>query len=323
MKENELSDIPPDRVVKRSRDNFPTNGSAWRRKLYLIIFESDTPLGLLFDVCLLIAIIVSVGAVCLSTVESLNPYQTLFHRIELVTGLLFAAEYILRIACVNSPRKYIFSFFGVVDLLAVLPLFAWRISDAKGPSFAVIRSLRLLRAFRVLGLSALNTEADDLSGAIWRSRSKITVFLATVLIIVTIAGSLMYEIEHGASIRVNESNHALIDGVENSANEDLSAEHNAEVIESQFTNIPQSMYWAIITMTTVGYGDVVPITTAGKIVSAVLILLGYSLIIVPTGFVSAEIVKSKRRAPVRKCGTCKSDDHDDDARYCKLCGEQL
>ena len=165
-------------------------------------------------------------------------------------------------------------------------------------TFSVVRSLRLLRVFRIMNLSWFQHEGEDLGNAIWRARGKIIVFLMVVMIIVTVAGTIMYEIEHNWS--------------------------NSEEV-SDFTSIPNGIYWAIVTMTTVGFGDIVPVTTAGKIVSAVLILVGYSLIIVPTGFVSAEVIDAKQRKLVStiSCPSCITEGHADDAIYCKYCGENL
>jgi voltage-gated potassium channel len=280
------------------RDNYPP-GPRWRQKIYEIIFEADTPAGLAFDVGLLIAIVVSVIGTCLKTVPALAEYESRFEGFEVFVGILFSIEFLLRVICVRRPSKYIFSFFGIVDLLSILPLYIVLVSsliegtEVDGSSFAVVRSLRLLRAFRVLRLSWLQSEAEDLGSAIWRSRAKVVVFLATVMITVTIAGSLMYEIEN---------------------------RHHSP--DKQFSDIPQSIYWAIVTMTTVGYGDIVPVTTSGKIVSAILILLGYSLIIVPTGFVSAEMANLKR-GKKQKCNNCLLDQHEADAKFCRSCGSKL
>jgi voltage-gated potassium channel len=185
------------------------------------------------------------------------------------------------------------SFFGIVDLLSILPTYlAWFIQGPR--SFAVLRSLRLLRVFRIFKLARFLSEADVLSRAIWEARAKVVVFFSTVLIAVTITGTAMYEIE-------------------------------SRMEASQFTSIPQSVYWAIVTMTTVGYGDVVPQSPLGKLLSALLILLGYSLIIVPTGFVSAELASSKtfRRTTTQACPHCMGEGHDDDASHCKYCGGHL
>lgn len=274
-------------------ENAPRRG-AWRKKLYEIIFEADTPAGQLFDVALLIAIVISVVCTCLETVEELKEHKPLFNSIEWVVTILFSIEYVLRIICVQRPLRYMTSFFGIVDFLAVSPAYVGLLLTS-APSFAVVRSLRLLRAFRVFKLAWLTSEADDLRRAVWKSRAKIVVFLATVLIAVTIAGSAMYAIEH-----------------------------DPEDEDEQFTSIPQSMYWAIVTMTTVGYGDVVPHTPLGKLVSALLILLGYSLIIVPTGFVSAEIASVKfKQVTTRTCSHCMTEGHDRSAKFCKDCGERF
>jgi voltage-gated potassium channel len=215
------------------------------------------------------------------------------------TGL-FTVEYLMRVYCVKRPMRYIWSFWGMVDLLAFLPDYFMLIpalssSGFHSRGFSVIRSLRLLRVFRIFRLGWFQFEADDLANAIWKARAKIIVFLAVVMIIVTVVGTLMYEIEN----TISDS--------------------------SQFTSIPDGIYWAIVTMTTVGFGDLVPTTIAGKFLSAMLILIGYSLIIVPTGFVSAEIMESKRKSNIstRSCASCVTEGHDADAKYCKYCGDLL
>jgi voltage-gated potassium channel len=271
-----------------------TERSLWRKKLHEVIFEADTPAGKLFDVVLLIAILLSVLAVSLETVEFANPSISLWlRRVEWFFTLLFTAEYALRIICVEKPRKYMTSFFGIVDLLSILPTYL-TCFYLRPHSFTVLRSLRLLRVFRIFKLAQFLSEAEVLSQAIWEARAKVVVFFSTVLIAVTITGTAMYEIE-------------------------------GRMENSQFTSIPQSVYWAIVTMTTVGYGDVVPESPLGKFLSAILILLGYSLIIVPTGFVSAELVSSNtlHRVTTQACPHCMAEGHDDDALHCKFCGERL
>lgn len=267
------------------------------RKLYEIIFEADTFGGKAFDLALLVAIVVSVTAVAMETVDSISVRdQILLYRIEWTFTILFTLEYFVRIACLKNPRAYVFSFFGVVDLLSFLPAYLGLFVDS-GRSFAVIRALRLLRVFRIMELSWLESEAGSLRKAFWESRAKVVVFFMTVLIIVTIAGTAMYEIE-----RPPEGD---------------------ETSTSQFESIPQSVYWAIITMTTVGYGDVVPQTTPGKFVAALLVLLGYSLIIVPTGFVSAELSDRRSRVSHIPCENCGSRLHQEAAVYCDRCGSRL
>lgn len=277
-----------------------TTHALWREKMHEIIFEADTPAGKIFDICLLLAILLSVLAVSLETVEQYEEvYALQFEVIEWMFTILFTIEYVLRLMCVRSPRKYVFSFFGVVDLISILPTY-FGILFPGSQSFAVIRSLRLLRIFRILKLVQFLNEAATLKRAIWESRTKIAVFFVTVLVAVTISGTAMYQIEDTFEVQ-NPS------------------------LKNQFTSIPQSMYWAIVTMTTVGYGDVVPQTTPGKLISALLILLGYSLIIVPTGFLSAELaqVSPKKSVTTIVCKTCIAEGHDFDAIYCKYCGEHL
>lgn len=249
----------------------------------------------MFDIALLIAILLSITTVSLETVAYFQqePWPKIIHGVEFVLTILFTAEYFARLACVEKPAKYAFSFFGIIDLLAWLPLYLAFFS-VEYQSLMIVRSVRLLRVFRVLKMMRMLREAHSLRDAVWRSRDKIFVFIAVVLVAVTISGTLMYQIEH------NEP-------------------------ESRFTSIPQAMYWAIVTMTTVGYGDIVPQTIVGKIISALLILLGYSLIIVPTGFVSAEITALSRHRDLtaRACPHCLREGHSPDAAFCDMCGEQL
>ncbi len=283
---------------------------AWRAKLHEVIFEADTPAGKLFDVVLLLAILLSVLAVGLSTVESFDRrYHRLLRGTEWFFTLLFTVEYVLRILSVEQPRKYVLSFLGIVDLLSVVPTYLSAVIGG-AQSFAVLRSLRLLRVFRVFKLAHFLTEAASLRQAIWEARAKIVVFFSTVLIAVTIAGTAMYEIE-GRERKLPQTE-----------GQTPGQAHNQK---SQFTSIPQSVYWAIVTMSTVGYGDVVPQTAAGKLLSALLILLGYSLIIVPTGFVSAELVGSKPTHSIttQVCPHCLAEGHDRDALHCKYCGGKL
>lgn len=269
--------------------------AGWRDELYVVIFEADTRTGQLFDVVLLVAILLSVAVVSLETVEFFqvtHPWPNILAGVEWTLTLLFTAEYIARLACVHKPVKYAFSFFGLIDLLACLPLYLTLMSvDSK--SLMIVRSIRLLRVFRVLKMMRMLREAHNLRDAVWRSRDKIFVFVAVVMVAVTISGTLMYQIEH-------ETN-------------------------DKFNSIPQAMYWAVVSLTTVGYGDITPETTVGKIISAALILLGYSLIIVPTGFVSAEIQSQQRhlRLSARGCPHCMREGHSPDSVYCDMCGQEL
>jgi voltage-gated potassium channel len=277
------------------KDNLAPRDHPLAQKLYEIIFKADTFWGKAFDLGLLAVIVVSVTAVSLETV---NGFDDRFHRelmaIEWICTILFTLEYFVRIWCLRQPRAYIFSFYGIVDLLSFLPAYIGLVlqpGSSRARSFAVIRALRLLRVFRIMELSWLESEAGSLRKAVWDARAKVVVFFVTVLIVVTIAGAAMYEIEH----------------MEN----------------SQFESIPQSVYWAIITMTTVGYGDVVPQTIGGKLVAAILVLLGYSLIIVPTGFVSAELTTRRSRGSGVACSRCGHFGQSQEARYCDRCGSRL
>lgn len=276
-----------------------------QEKMHEIIFNAHTTQGWLFDMGLLIVIVLSVISNSLETVNGFekvdgleNPWNdALFWASWVFTGL-FTIEYALRIYCVKKPWRFIFSFWGIVDLLAILPeylLLLFSSASGHASAFAAIRSLRLLRVFRILNLSWFQREGEDLGNAIWRARGKIVVFIMVVLIIVTIAGTIMYDVE------------STFDS------------------ESKFTSIPMGIYWAIVTMTTVGFGDIVPKTTAGQFISAILILVGYSLIIVPTGFVSAEVLDRKRRRVIStvSCPSCLTEDHDDDAVFCKYCGGEM
>lgn len=279
-----------------------------RQRIYDVIFEADDAVGRGFDIGLLIAIITSIIFVSMETLPELQSTKIVDGQTitvlpfwltagEWLLTILFTLEYIARLACVRHPLKYAFSFWGVVDLLSIMPSYAAIFLGDSGRSFVILRSIRLLRVFRVLKLWRMMSQADELADAIWNSRDKIVVFLSVVLVAVTISGTLMYHIE------------TVLLG---------------DATDSDFTSIPQSMYWAIVTMTTVGYGDVVPHTTIGKIISAGLILLGYSLIIVPTGFVSAEL-SNKEITPrdVHPCPRCGISRHRTEADYCYRCGSHL
>ena len=267
--------------------------SPWREKLRVIIFEADTPAGKAFDVGLLVAILLSVLAVMLDSVTKFrSQHGQLLDNAEWIFTLLFTVEYALRLICSPRPLHYARSFFGVVDLLAILPTYLSLLFPG-AESMIVIRGLRLLRVFRVFKLGQFLGEASLLRNALASSRHKITVFLGTITILVTILGAAMY----------------LIEGEENG-----------------FTSIPTAIYWAIVTMTTVGYGDMAPATVAGKVLASMVMILGYSIIAVPTGIVTAEIVEgaaASRRITTRSCPGCLSEGHDRDATYCKKCSAPL
>lgn len=301
-------------------------------KIHEIIFGSHTPAGLTFDILLLFAIIASVVVTSLESVGWIRHdwASELFALKWFFTGL-FTVEYLLRLYCVRRPLKYAFSMWGIIDLLAVLPDYLLLIFFTGGmPSsrsaFSVIRSLRLLRVFRILNLSWFQHEGEDLSNAIWRARGKIVVFLMVVMIIVTVSGTIMFEVERAnaplamTAVQQEDGSSIMVGAVDS---------YGEPVSTSQFDSIPDGIYWAIVTMTTVGFGDIVPITFGGKVLSAILILVGYSLIIVPTGFVSAEVIDARKRKQLEKkvtaisCPSCITEGHDEDAVYCKYCGEKL
>ena len=266
--------------------------TGWRKHLHEVIFEADTPAGKVFDIALLVVILLSILAVMLESVQAIDAdYHYYLLTAEWLFTSLFTAEYILRLMCVRRPGRYALSFFGVVDVLAILPTYMSLVMPGS-QSLLVIRGLRLLRVFRVFKLARFLSEATVLRQALWTSRAKITVFLVTVLILVVIMGSAMYLIESGT--------------------------------DSGFTSIPQSMYWAIVTMTTVGYGDIAPVTALGKTVAAIIMILGYSMLIIPTGIISAELVQtSSKGVTTQSCSNCLAEGHDTDASYCKKCGYKL
>ena len=273
-------------------DQAPDRRAPWREALRVIIFEADTPAGKVFDVALLIAIVLSVSVVMAESVSVLaERFGREFDIAEWAFTLLFTVEYFFRLATVRSPAAYARSFFGIVDLLSILPTYLSLLVPG-AESLLVIRGLRLLRVFRVFKLARFLGEASLLSRALASSRHKVIIFLGTVLILVTILGAAMY----------------LIEGE-----------------ESGFTSIPTAVYWAIVTMTTVGYGDVVPQTLFGKTLAAAVMVLGYSIIAVPTGIVTAEIVETAvaARTSTRACPSCLSEGHVADAHYCKDCGAEL
>jgi len=263
----------------------------WRSRLHEIIFEADTPAGKAFDVALLVCIVASVVTVVFESVASVRArHGGLLRGIEWGFTLLFTIEYVLRLVCVGKPVRYALSFFGIVDLLAIVPTYL-SIFFAGAQSLIVIRALRLLRVFRVLKLAHFVGEAQLLRAALLASLRKITVFLGTVLTIVLIVGSLIY----------------LIEGEENG-----------------FTSIPQGIYWAIVTLTTVGYGDIAPQTVPGKFLASTVMILGYGIIAVPTGIVTVELANVRRTSiTTRACPQCGVGGHDTDADYCKHCGAQL
>jgi voltage-gated potassium channel len=268
----------------------PTRAGGWRARTFEVIFGHETVAGKSFDVVLIVAILASVGVVMLDSVAALQAYHPLFLGAEWVFTLLFTAEYVLRLVSVRKPSGYALSFFGVVDLLAVLPTYLSLLFPG-GQYLIVIRILRVLRVFRVLKLARYVGEARTLGLALRASRYKITVFLFTVLTIVVVVGSMMF----------------LIEGPDHG-----------------FTSIPRGVYWAIVTLTTVGYGDIAPETPVGQAMAAVVMIMGYGIIAVPTGIVTVELATQVRKGPTgRTCDFCGARDHAPDARFCRRCGSNL
>jgi len=263
--------------------------STMKEKIHEVIFEADTPSGKYFDIALLLSIIVSVIAVSLESIESIDKvYHSQLVIIEWFFTILFTIEYILRLYSTEHSVKYSTSFFGVVDLLAILPTYL-SIFIPGAQSLLVIRGLRLLRIFRVFKLSRYLGEANILSEAIIQSRTRIVVFLSTITVLSFITGAGMY----------------LVEGPKHG-----------------FTSIPQSVYWAITTLTSTGYGDTVPITPIGKLLAIFIMIMGYSLIIVPTGIISTEMMKLGDIS-TQACKNCSKEGHDFNAKFCKHCGFEL
>lgn len=270
----------------------------WRRtrfkeEVYNVIFEANTPAGKAFDVVLLIVILSSIIIVMLESVDSISRrFSNLFFYLEWIFTILFTFEYIARIIVSRNPKKYIFSFFGIIDFLSILPAYI-SLFVAGYHSLIILRSFRLLRVFRIFKLVRFVGEASTLSRALVASKAKITVFITAVAIIVVIMGTIMYIVE--------------------------GAEHG-------FTSIPRSIYWAIVTLTTVGYGDIAPSTVLGQSLASLIMILGYAIIAVPTGIVTSEMTKMKAEVDpkaTRICSNCERGIHDIDAEYCKFCGNKL
>jgi voltage-gated potassium channel len=262
----------------------------WRKKLHELIFEAETLPGRVFDIILIWAIILSVIIVI---VDSVGKYQIQYGRFlyaaEWFFTILFSIEYLFRLLSVRKPWRYALSFYGIIDLLSILPTYISLFFP--GVQYLLtVRILRLLRIFRILKLSEYISEAQVLRTALKASARKIGVFLLTVLTLVTVIGSLIY----------------VIEGEENG-----------------FTDIPTSIYWAIVTMTTVGYGDIAPKTALGQFFASLVMILGYGIIAVPTGIVTVELSKTQKTMTTQNCPSCAAEGHDTDALFCKYCGAQL
>jgi len=266
----------------------------WQQRLHDIIYEAETPAGKMFDILLLVAIVLSVLCVMIESVpEYGQAYEREFVIVEWGFTILFTIEYVARIITIKKPFYYIFSFYGLVDLLSIIPTYLGLFLVANTSSLMVVRSLRLLRVFRILKLGVYLKEARILITALKESRKKIFVFFLAVMMLTIILGTIMYLVESP---------------------------------EAGFTSIPRSIYWAIVTLTTVGYGDITPATELGQFIAAVVMILGYSIIAVPTGIVSRElfIADSKHKeVSTQACRNCSAEGHDSDAVHCKYCGEKL
>ncbi len=261
-----------------------------KERLYKIIFEADTPAGKFFDLVLLFVILISVVLVMFESVNSVNiKYRDILIVLEWIITVLFTIEYLLRIFIVNKPFRYIFSFYGIIDFLSVIPTYL-SLLIIGSQSLIVIRILRLLRVFRILKLTRFTSAGRFLAKSMWASREKISVFIFFVLTIVVIMGTIMY----------------LIEGETNG-----------------FTSIPLSIYWAIVTLTTVGYGDISPQTPFGQFMASIIMIMGYAIIAVPTGIITAEMMKPTGPLNTQVCPKCLYDKHDDDAVFCKKCGTSI
>lgn len=265
---------------------------AWKSKLHEVIYEADTPMGKLFDIVLLVAIVLSIALVMLESISSVNiKYRDQFYITEWIITFFFTIEYILRIISIKKPRNYIFSFYGIIDLLSTLPSYLAFFFGGYNMLFA-IRALRLLRVFRILKISRYIGESNKLMRALKNSKAKILVFLFAVIIICIIMGTLMY----------------LVEGPENG-----------------FSSIPVGVYWCIVTLTTVGFGDIHPVTPLGQFIASFIMITGYGIIAVPTGIVSSEFTMDSAREAnnTQVCPNCHEQNHLNKAEFCHNCGTRL
>lgn len=278
------NDTPPaDEVAATSKPR-----SALQNQLNEVIFGTETPAGKRFDIFLIVTILLSVLIVIADSINVFHQrYDLLLTRAEWLFTILFTLEYIARLYCAPHPWRYAKSFYGVIDFLSIIPTYIALIFPAAHYAL-IVRLLRVMRLFRVLRLLRYSTDANLLLRSIWQSRRRIQIFLFTVVIIATIVGSMMY----------------LIEGQ-----------------DSGFTSIPQSIYWAIVTITTVGYGDIVPLTYGGKVLASLAMVIGYSIIAVPTGIITAELANELRiERSAKKCDSCGRAGHENDALHCRFCG---
>lgn len=283
---------PPASASPPSLAEFGKPSSGLRRHLYTIIFESDTPAGFRFDMTLITVILLSIVVVMLDSVQSINAnHGRIMDVLEWGFTILFTLEYLGRLYCVQRPMRYATSFYGIIDLLSIVPAYL-ALFVPETYAFLDIRILRLLRIFRILKLTLYLAEYLALMEALRASRRKIMIFISVVLMVDLLLGTMMYVVE--------------------------GPEHG-------YTSIPVSMYWAIVTMTTVGYGDITPHTDVGKLIASMMMLLGWGILAVPTGIVTSEMTaqRFRRLATTRICEECLSEGHDPDAKFCKDCGALL
>ena len=280
----------------------------WKAKIYKIIYHSDTPAGKLFDLILLVLIVLSILLVMIESVESYaTDYGNLLNIAEWIITILFSIEYILRIITNSSPKKYIFSFYGIIDFLSTVPKYL-SFFLVGSHSLVALRALRLMRVFRILKLARFMGESNNFVKALKASRIKIAVFVSFVIILCVILGTVMYLVESGE--------------------------------DSGFTSIPRSVYWAIVTLTTVGYGDIAPATPLGQLIASMIMIIGYGIIAVPTGIVTAEFATQKKDPKARQkieekkedvtitittktCPECLTNDVRIEAKYCYVCGAEI
>ena len=266
----------------------------WKEKVHEVIYEADTPAGKLFDVILLLVILLSILLVMLESIESIGTkYAYILDVAEWVITILFSIEYLARIISVKKPKTYVFSFYGIIDLLSTIPKYI-SLFVLGTHSLVALRALRLLRVFRILKLTRFIGESANFGKALKRSRAKIAVFISFVIVLCIILGTVMYLVES------NEG--------------------------SGFTSIPRSVYWAIVTLTTVGYGDIAPITALGQFIASLIMILGYGIIAIPTGIVTSEMSKSEKELipnNTQNCANCNEDYHQDNAEFCHKCGNKI
>jgi voltage-gated potassium channel len=270
----------------------PPRSISWKTKLHEVIFEADTRAGKLFDIVLLILILGSVAIVMLESVNSIRrEHEQILNIIEWGLTILFSIEYITRIISIKKPLKYIFSFYGLIDLLSILPTYLGLFITGAS-SMAAIRSIRLLRVFRIFKLARYLKEATAFKSILIAMRPKIIVFLVAIFSIVTIMGTIIYMIEDP---------------------------------EDGFTSIPRCVYWAVVTLTTVGYGDIAPQTVLGQVFASLIMVMGYSIIVIPTVFVVTSSMLSSRETMLntQSCPSCSKEGHDNNAEFCKYCGDSL